>query len=50
VGPTPTDVAREIQRLVDVGVKHLALAFIGGRPTRERFIEQVLPTVRLDPA
>jgi alkanesulfonate monooxygenase SsuD/methylene tetrahydromethanopterin reductase-like flavin-dependent oxidoreductase (luciferase family) len=50
VGPTPTDVAREIERLVDVGVKHLALAFIGGTRTRERFIAEVLPNVRLDQA
>lgn len=48
-GPTPTDVIREIERLVDVGVKHLPLSFddVAGL---QRFIDEVVPNVRLEPS
>lgn len=47
-GPTPADVIREIELLVDVGVKHLPLAF-ENMAELERFIETVVPNVRLEP-
>ncbi|MEA2610115.1 MAG: hypothetical protein QOJ75_2358, partial [Chloroflexota bacterium] len=47
-GPTSADVIREIERLVDVGVKHLPLSF-EDVPELERFIKEVVPNVRLEP-
>ncbi len=46
-GPTPADVIREIERLVDVGVKHLPLTFDDMAGLR-RFIDEVVPNVRLE--
>ena len=48
-GPTPADVIREIERLVDVGVNHLPLTFDDMAGLR-RFIDEVVPNVRLEPA
>jgi alkanesulfonate monooxygenase SsuD/methylene tetrahydromethanopterin reductase-like flavin-dependent oxidoreductase (luciferase family) len=48
VGPTPTDVIDEIERLVDVGVSHFPLAFDDLHDLR-RFIDEVVPRVRLEP-
>jgi alkanesulfonate monooxygenase SsuD/methylene tetrahydromethanopterin reductase-like flavin-dependent oxidoreductase (luciferase family) len=48
VGPTPTDVIDEIERLVDVGVSHFPLAFDDLHDLR-RFIDEVVPHVRLEP-
>jgi len=48
-GPTPADVIREIERLVDVGVDHLPLTFDDMAGLR-RFIDEVVPNVRLEPA
>jgi alkanesulfonate monooxygenase SsuD/methylene tetrahydromethanopterin reductase-like flavin-dependent oxidoreductase (luciferase family) len=47
VGPTPSDVIREIEQLVDVGVKHFALNFDAVGELR-RFVVEVLPKVRLE--
>lgn len=47
-GPTPADAIREIERLVDVGVKHLPLSFDTMTELR-RFIDEVVPNVRLEP-
>jgi alkanesulfonate monooxygenase SsuD/methylene tetrahydromethanopterin reductase-like flavin-dependent oxidoreductase (luciferase family) len=47
-GPTPTDVIREIELLVDAGVKHIALNFESIAELR-RFVAEVLPSVRLEP-
>ena len=49
VGPTARDVIREIERLVDVGVRHFPLAFDSMAELR-RFIDEVVPHVRLEPA
>lgn len=46
-GPTPADVIREVERLVDVGVSHFQIAFDEMR-TYRRFIDEVLPIVRLE--
>ena len=46
-GPTPADVIREIERLVDVGVSHFQVSFDEMR-TYRRFIDEVLPIVRLE--
>jgi alkanesulfonate monooxygenase SsuD/methylene tetrahydromethanopterin reductase-like flavin-dependent oxidoreductase (luciferase family) len=48
-GPTAADVIREIEQLVDVGVKHLALNF-DDMAGLARFIDEVVPNVRLEPA
>jgi alkanesulfonate monooxygenase SsuD/methylene tetrahydromethanopterin reductase-like flavin-dependent oxidoreductase (luciferase family) len=47
-GPTPADVIREIEQLVDIGVKHVALNF-DSRAELARFIDEVVPHVRLEP-
>jgi alkanesulfonate monooxygenase SsuD/methylene tetrahydromethanopterin reductase-like flavin-dependent oxidoreductase (luciferase family) len=47
-GPTPADVIREIEQLVDVGVQHLAINFVD-LAELHRFIEEVVPHVRLEP-
>ncbi len=49
VGPTPAEVIREIETLVDVGVQHLALGFDDASHLR-RFVDTVLPNLRLSPA
>jgi alkanesulfonate monooxygenase SsuD/methylene tetrahydromethanopterin reductase-like flavin-dependent oxidoreductase (luciferase family) len=48
VGPTPTDVIREIETLVGLGVKHFPLSFddLAGL---QRFVDEVVPEVRLEP-
>ena len=48
LGPTPIDVIREIERLVDVGVAHFQVAS-EDEHTLRRFIEDVVPNVRLTP-
>jgi alkanesulfonate monooxygenase SsuD/methylene tetrahydromethanopterin reductase-like flavin-dependent oxidoreductase (luciferase family) len=48
-GPTAADVIREIEQLVDVGVKHVALNFDDMAGFR-RFVHEVVPNVRLEPA
>ena len=48
-GPTPADVAREIELLVDHRVTHIALNVDSARTLR-RFIDEVLPVLRLTPA
>ena len=45
--PTPADVIREVERLVDVGVSHFQVSF-DEMPTYRRFIDEVLPVVRLE--
>ncbi len=45
-GPTPSDVIREIELLVDVGVKHIALNFETVEEL-DRFVNEVLPSVRV---
>jgi alkanesulfonate monooxygenase SsuD/methylene tetrahydromethanopterin reductase-like flavin-dependent oxidoreductase (luciferase family) len=47
-GPTPADVIREIEQLVDVGVRHVALNFDSHRDL-DQFITDVVPHVRLEP-
>lgn len=47
LGPTPADVIREIERLVDVGVSHFQVSF-EDMPTYRRFVDEVVPVVRLD--
>jgi alkanesulfonate monooxygenase SsuD/methylene tetrahydromethanopterin reductase-like flavin-dependent oxidoreductase (luciferase family) len=49
LGPTAGDVIREIERLVDLGVRHFPLAFDRMDELR-RFIDEVVPHVRLEPA
>jgi alkanesulfonate monooxygenase SsuD/methylene tetrahydromethanopterin reductase-like flavin-dependent oxidoreductase (luciferase family) len=49
VGPTPAEAIAEIERLVDVGVTHFQVA-ADGMPTLRRFIDEVVPNVRLDRA
>ena len=48
VGPSPADVIREIETLVDVGVRHFPLSFddLAGL---QRFVDEVVPAVRLEP-
>jgi alkanesulfonate monooxygenase SsuD/methylene tetrahydromethanopterin reductase-like flavin-dependent oxidoreductase (luciferase family) len=48
LGPTPADVIREVEVLVDVGVEHFPLAFDSVAELR-RFVDEVVPHVRLDP-
>jgi alkanesulfonate monooxygenase SsuD/methylene tetrahydromethanopterin reductase-like flavin-dependent oxidoreductase (luciferase family) len=48
VGPTPADVVREIELLVDRGVKHFPLVFDSARDL-QRFVDEVVPAVRLEP-
>jgi alkanesulfonate monooxygenase SsuD/methylene tetrahydromethanopterin reductase-like flavin-dependent oxidoreductase (luciferase family) len=45
-GPTPADVIREIEQLVDVGVEHVVLGF-EDEPGFRRFVTEVVPHVRL---
>ncbi len=47
LGPTPADVIREIELLVDVGVTHFPLAIESPRELR-LFVDEVLPHVRLE--
>ncbi len=46
-GPTSADVIREIEQLVEVGVKHIALNFDDFNGIR-RFVDEVAPNVRLE--
>ncbi|MFL5778172.1 MAG: LLM class flavin-dependent oxidoreductase [Chloroflexota bacterium] len=48
LGPTPADVIREIELLVDVGVSHFPLAFDSAAEVG-RFVDEVVPHVRLQP-
>lgn len=48
VGPKAADVIREIEILVDHGVRHLQLDF-ESRHELDRFASEVVPNVRLDP-
>lgn len=48
-GPTPANVIGEIERLVDIGVKHFPLTF-DDMAGLQRFIDEVVPNVRLEPA
>jgi alkanesulfonate monooxygenase SsuD/methylene tetrahydromethanopterin reductase-like flavin-dependent oxidoreductase (luciferase family) len=48
VGPTAADVIREIETLVDVGVKHFPLGF-DSIAELQRFVDEVVPHVRLLP-
>jgi len=48
LGPTPADVARELERLVDVGVSHFPLGF-AAMTSLQRFVDEVVPIVRLQP-
>ena len=47
LGPSPADVIREIETLVDVGVRHFPLAF-SDMASLERFILDVVPNLRLE--
>jgi len=47
-GPTPADVIREIETLVDIGVSHFAVNFDTLGELR-RFVDEVVPHVRLEP-
>jgi alkanesulfonate monooxygenase SsuD/methylene tetrahydromethanopterin reductase-like flavin-dependent oxidoreductase (luciferase family) len=47
-GPTPADVAREIEALVDHRVSHIAIN-VDTWSTLRRFIDEVVPVVRLEP-
>jgi len=49
LGPTPEDVIREVELLVDHGVQHFQAAF-ADEPTLDRFIRDVVPNLRLHPA
>jgi alkanesulfonate monooxygenase SsuD/methylene tetrahydromethanopterin reductase-like flavin-dependent oxidoreductase (luciferase family) len=49
LGPTPADVIREMETLVDVGVAHFQLAF-EDMPTFHRFLNEVVENVRLERA
>jgi alkanesulfonate monooxygenase SsuD/methylene tetrahydromethanopterin reductase-like flavin-dependent oxidoreductase (luciferase family) len=49
VGPRPADVVREIEQLVAVGVKHIALNFDDLHGLR-RFANEVVPHLRLEAA
>lgn len=46
-GPTPADVIREVERLVDVGVSHFQVS-LDDMTTYRHFIEEVVPTIRLE--
>ena len=46
LGPSPPDVVREIETLVDVGVQHFQLSF-ADIASFERFLDEVEPVVRL---
>jgi alkanesulfonate monooxygenase SsuD/methylene tetrahydromethanopterin reductase-like flavin-dependent oxidoreductase (luciferase family) len=46
LGPTPADVIREIERLVDVGVSHFQVA-ASDMTTLRRFVNEVVPAARL---
>jgi alkanesulfonate monooxygenase SsuD/methylene tetrahydromethanopterin reductase-like flavin-dependent oxidoreductase (luciferase family) len=48
VGPTPADVIREMELLVDHGVDHFTLVF-DSRAELRRFVDEVVPQVRLQP-
>jgi len=48
LGPTPADVIREIETLVDLGVKHFPLSF-GDPAGLQKFVDEVVPAVRLEP-
>ena len=48
LGPTAADVIREIETLVDVGVRHFPLSFDSVAELR-RFVDEVVPNVRLEP-
>ena len=48
LGPRPDDVIREVELLVDIGVKHLQISF-EDVPTIDRFIQEVVPNLRLEP-
>jgi alkanesulfonate monooxygenase SsuD/methylene tetrahydromethanopterin reductase-like flavin-dependent oxidoreductase (luciferase family) len=48
VGPTATDIIREIELLVDHGVSHFPLEF-DSRAELQRFVDEVVPHVRLEP-
>lgn len=47
LGPTPDDVIREIERLVEIGVSHFQIAFDDMTSLR-RFVDEVVPSVRLE--
>ena len=47
-GPTPRDVIREIETLVDHGVAHIPVAF-DSVAELDRFVAEVIPHVRLQP-
>ncbi|MEO7119388.1 MAG: LLM class flavin-dependent oxidoreductase [Candidatus Limnocylindrales bacterium] len=47
-GPTPADVIREIEALVDHGVSHFQIWF-DTVATYRRFVDEVVPGVRLEP-
>jgi alkanesulfonate monooxygenase SsuD/methylene tetrahydromethanopterin reductase-like flavin-dependent oxidoreductase (luciferase family) len=47
LGPTPADVTREIELLVDAGVTHFQV-MVEDMPTLDRFVEDVIPAVRLE--
>ena len=49
VGPTPADVAREIELLVDRGVSHIPIN-VETWATLRRFVSDVLPVLWLTPA
>jgi alkanesulfonate monooxygenase SsuD/methylene tetrahydromethanopterin reductase-like flavin-dependent oxidoreductase (luciferase family) len=46
-GPTPSDVIREIETLVDHGISHIALGF-DNLAELGRFVDEVVPHVRLE--
>jgi alkanesulfonate monooxygenase SsuD/methylene tetrahydromethanopterin reductase-like flavin-dependent oxidoreductase (luciferase family) len=48
VGPTPAEVIREIEILVDHGVRHIQLDVSSPAELR-RFVDEVVPHVRLEP-
>ena len=48
LGPTAADVIREIEILVDLGVKHFPLVF-DSPAELQRFVDEVVPHVRLEP-
>ncbi|HEV7810429.1 MAG TPA: LLM class flavin-dependent oxidoreductase, partial [Candidatus Limnocylindrales bacterium] len=47
-GPTAVEIIREIEQLVDVGVRHVAINFEDQRQL-ERFVDEVVPHLRLEP-
>jgi len=47
-GPTAADVIRDIETLVDRKVRHFQLHF-GSRRELDRFVDEVVPNVRLEP-